>query len=368
MNLPKLAVIILNWNGWDYTVPCVDSCLKTDYPALSILVVDNGSDKPAPAGGAQAERLAEKYAGEARVRVIALPKNLGYAAGNNAGIREALAEPEIWGVVVLNNDTIVAPDFFRDLVREARGEVKFVGEQDGGAKFGREERHGASDMINARVMRMGAPTEIDNLGLKMTLGLLAFNRGGGKSDTHINSQLFCPSGCAVLYTRKLLEKICLDAGAQAEGAGAFYFDPTYFCYAEDVDLGWRALLAGFKPAIAENAVVYHAGSASAGSMSDFSVYHTYRNLIWTAIKCLPRWWWPLWLPMILLSYSALLALYIIRGRAPILLKAYWHGLRAWPRLLPLRRQIQKSATVKPRQLLKYFSLGLYSKNYWKRKN
>ena len=337
MDLPKIAVIILNWNGWDYTIPCVNSCLRANYPALRVIVVDNGSTKPVAdnRAGGQVARLTEQYSADSRVQILPLADNLGYAGGNNQGIKTALSNPDISGIIILNNDATVAPDFFRQLVLTAQSPI-------------------APAMINARVMKMSAPEEIDNLGLEMTLGLLAFNR------LNNHSTLFCPSGCAVFYTRQLLEKIRLPSISETD-----YFDPAYFCYAEDLDLGWRALMAGFTPAIADRALVYHAGSASAGAMSDFSVYHSYRNLIWTAIKCLPRWYWPLWLIPMLLAYGGLLALYIARGRASILLKAYWHGLRAWPRLIPLRHHIQKTTAISTRQLLRYFSYKIYSLQYLK---
>ena len=89
-----------------------------------------------------------------------------------------------------------------------------------------------------------------------------------------------------------------------------YFDPMYFSYAEDLDLGWRARLNGFNAGYATNAIAYHKGSASTKKLSDFAVYHTYRNLLWTQFKNFPFLLFLWQLPWLFAGWTALFFFYL----------------------------------------------------------
>ncbi len=116
----KTAIIILNWNGWDDTRECLESLLKVDYPAYRVIVVDNGSTDGSPG------RIREWISGRDRFEFIETGKNLGYARGNNLGIKRALSDPDVRFVMVLNNDTAVDPAFLTKLVEAAEREKKAV--------------------------------------------------------------------------------------------------------------------------------------------------------------------------------------------------------------------------------------------------
>ncbi|MFH1754966.1 MAG: glycosyltransferase family 2 protein, partial [Candidatus Latescibacterota bacterium] len=108
---PKIAVIVLSWNGKDLTLACLESLLASHYSPLTVYLVDNASTD----GSADAVRAA--YGG--RIRMIENAKNLGFAGGNNIGIRQALDDGADY-VLLLNNDTTVAPDMISHMARAAR--------------------------------------------------------------------------------------------------------------------------------------------------------------------------------------------------------------------------------------------------------
>src|SRR5262245_47338473 len=100
---PSVAVIVLNWNNTDDTVECLESLVQLDYPRYEIVVVDNDS-RPSPR-----QQILEKFPS---VTYLETGLNVGYAVGNNAGIRYALVAGHDY-VFVLNNDTVVEPNVLR---------------------------------------------------------------------------------------------------------------------------------------------------------------------------------------------------------------------------------------------------------------
>lgn len=115
MNPPKVSIIILNWNGLEDTIECLESLRKITYPNYGIIVVDNASS------GSDVEVLRERYGDY--IRIIQNEKNYGFAKGNNVGIRYALDKGADY-VLVLNNDTVVAPSFLDELVSCCQKEQK----------------------------------------------------------------------------------------------------------------------------------------------------------------------------------------------------------------------------------------------------
>ena len=116
MNYPRVAIIILNWNGAEDTLECLGSLKKVTYPDFEVVVVDNGSE------GDDVKTLRQSF--EDYARIIGNDRNYGFAEGNNIGIRYALNAFDPAYVLLLNNDMVVAPDFLSQLVRVAEGEDK----------------------------------------------------------------------------------------------------------------------------------------------------------------------------------------------------------------------------------------------------
>ncbi len=221
---PRVLVIVLNWNGTDDTLACLASIADLDYPTFDTLVIDNGSR--VSAAPAVRERFPE-------TRCIELPMNLGYAGGNNVGLRAAMAEGYAFACV-LNNDAVVAPGFLRAAVAEAAPQVAAVG-----AKVL------CHDDPSRLWMAYGRVTWRQSL-----IGLAGWGEpDDGRYDTPRDVE-WVP-GCSLL----------LSCAALAEIGP---FDEHFFAYHEDVDWCTTARERGWRIRYAPGAVVRHRGNQTLG--------------------------------------------------------------------------------------------------------
>jgi len=243
---PFFSVVILNWNGRHLLEECLDSVLAQTYRDFETIVVDNGSTDGSAGwlkeGGAQGVRLVE------------LPSNLGFAGGNNAGIRGARGR----FVILLNNDTTVDPGWLFALHAAAN-------------------RHPGAGMFTPRILNYYRRDEIDNTGLViypdgLARGRHRLERDDGRFEEEGES--LCPSGCAGVYKKEMLDEIGL-------------LDESFFAYGEDVDLGLRARWAGWTCFYVPAAVVYHKYSATTGAYSPDKVFLVERNRFWILTKNFP---------------------------------------------------------------------------------
>lgn len=243
---PLASIIVLNWNGETLLPDCLDSLIVQTYPRVEILVVDNGSTDGSV-------RLVRHRYGD-KVRVIETGVNLGFAGGNNAGIREAHGEY----ILLINNDAAADAGWVEALVREA-------------------ETDGRIGMCASKVVTWEAPARIDSAGLLVSRDGVGRGRGRGEpaEGRFVNAEdALVPSGCAALYRRAMLDAI-----------GAF--DEAFFMYCEDLDLGLRGRLAGWRCRYVPDAVVRHRYSASAGAFSLQKVFLVERNRMWVMLKSFP---------------------------------------------------------------------------------
>jgi len=210
---PPVTVIILNYNGRELLERCLAAVVSQTYPHYRVLLVDNASHDGSVAF--VRERFTE-------VQILETGSNLGYAGGNNAGV--AAAETDY--VVLLNNDTVVAPGWLAALVRAA-------------------EPHGVA-AVASLVRTAGVPERYYER--NGSINLLGHNVMRVFRDPR---ELFYPGGTALLYKRSLLP----DPP----------FDPLYFAYGEDVFLGLRARFAGHEVVMAREAQVEHVGGATASA-------------------------------------------------------------------------------------------------------
>lgn len=239
---PKVTVVVLNWNGWPDTVPCVASCLRSDYSGLRILIVDNGSNDGS-------ERiLRERFPG---IDVLQTGENLGYAGGNNTGLRCAL-ETGADLVVLLNNDTEVDPGFVSALVEASRLRPD-------------------AGMLCSKILFHDRPDVLWYAGASFHPWIgWGRHRGHGERDVGQFDRLEetdRPTGCALMVTRTCCQKVGL-------------LREEYFCYAEDLEWGLRAVDAGFSLFYVPASRVWHKVSRSSGGPRSVSAvrYHT-RNLL-----------------------------------------------------------------------------------------
>lgn len=244
-NPVRASIIVVNWNGLRHLPECLDSLKAQSFRDFETVVVDNGSTD-----GSLAYLM-----GRPEVGLVPLPENVGFAAGNNAGLAEASGEY----VVTLNNDTKAEPGWLAELVAVA-------------------DRHPEAGMVGCRIMSYHAPDRIDSLGMAICRD--GMSRGGFRGEPFSTlslpavKEILFPSACVALYRRAMLEEIG-------------FFDPDFFAYCEDTDLGLRGRLAGWGALLARDAVVYHKYSMTSGSFSPMKLYLVERNHYYAAVKNLP---------------------------------------------------------------------------------
>ncbi len=246
---PMVSIIILHFHDIKDTLWCLKSCMEMNYDNFQVVVVCNGT--PVSDFEMLTSHLASLRSGEeVPLKIIQNKENLGYAGGMNTGIVESFKKTDVEYVLVLNNDAVLKKNAVAEMVQSARSaEV---------------------DMVAPRLVGLEYPHHIESIGMQLNRGWFPFLRKS--QDEHI----FCPSGGAALYSRNMLEKLYDIDG--------YYFDPDFFCYNEDVDLGWRGRRAGYKVCDAIDAIVYHKWSGSTSIGGAFSVYHSMRNLWWVVLK------------------------------------------------------------------------------------
>lgn len=254
----KVTVVIPNYNGMQYLGACLDSLLSGS--ALpEILVVDNHSQD------GSCELIREKYP---QVRLMALRANTGFCHAVNCGLHSTRTKYAI----LLNNDTRVQEHFVEEMLAAISQSGKIFSAQ-------------------AKMLSMQDENIVDDAGdLYCALGW-AFARGKGKKQEKYSRETEIFSSCAgaAIYRMSVFDAIG-------------WFDERHYCYLEDVDIGYRARIYGYRNVFAPKAVVYHAGSAATGSRyNSFKEVMTAGNSAYLAYKNMPAVQYALNLPLLSLG-------------------------------------------------------------------
>ena len=223
MSLLSVSIIVLNWNGWDDTLNCLNSLEKITFPDYNIILIDNGSTDES------LEKLTFSYMSD-KVTLIKNKENIGFARACNQGIRFAIREFDAGYVLLLNNDTIVYPGLLQEMLMKI------------GANTG---------MVQPLMLKMFNPSIIDSTGLILSKGAIV-NRGEGEVNRgqYKGPQgLIGASGAAGLYRSDMF----MEIGFLDE-----FYDSGY----EDSEFAWRAWKAGWKTEYAPRAIVHHKRSVS----------------------------------------------------------------------------------------------------------
>jgi GT2 family glycosyltransferase len=301
---PLASVVIPNWNGAHHLPVCLDALRGQTHPCVETILVDNGSTD-----GSQA-LVAREYP---EVRLLALDRNLGLTGGNNAGFGSARGEV----LISLNNDTEAEPHFVEVLARSLL-------------------EHPEAGIVASKMLLFDRRDTIHSAGDGYGADGIPFNRGVWQKDAGQLDQsgwIFGGCGGAVAYRRAMLDQVGL-------------FDESFFMYCEDVDLNWRAQLAGWRCWYTPEAVVYHKLSATGGG--PIASFYTGRNTLWVIAKNYPgallrRHWGEIVRAQAGIARDALRAW---RGQAArARLRGQAAGLLSWPKLLGRRRAIQASRRV-----------------------
>lgn len=322
-----ISVVIVNYNGRSMLENCLQSVQSQTYRKNEIIVVDNGSYDDSIVF------IRKRFP---EITIVEMGFNAGFSAANNRGI--GLAKGEF--IFLLNNDTVLDACCLQSFISALQILPPTVG------------------MCSGKVLSFYERRIIDNTGhliypdgLNRGRGRLEYDQGQYDQSTAVAF----PSGCAGLYRRTLLNCIGL-------------LDERFFLYGEDADLGFRALLAGWKCAYVPLAVIYHMYSASSGSYSSQKAFFVERNRIWLMWKNFPLWLIILspYFTMKRLCFN-LISMLSGRGAAGkytkehsasslilIFLTSWYDAVRGLPYILRERRQVQRRRCVSDAEIWSWF--------------
>jgi GT2 family glycosyltransferase len=312
-------VIIVNSNSGRHLGRALEALGRQTLPPAVTYLVDNDSTDGS---------TDEAEARFPSLEVLRLGRNAGFAAANNVAVRRTDCEL----VALLNPDAFPEPDWLERLVGAAAAASEHV-------SFG------------SRLMLAGSDGVLDGEGDSYGVNGFAWRRHHGlpigalPARPAVPEEVFSACAAAALYRR--------DAFLEAGG-----FDERFFCYLEDVDLGFRLQLRGARSLYVPDSVVHHVGSALTGRASDFSVYHAQRNLVWTFAKNMPAPLLWLYLPQHLLLNLAAIVWYSAQGRAGTILRAKRDAVRGLPPVLAQRREVQSRRSASAPALRRRMVRGL----------
>ena len=301
---PLACVIIPNWNGARYLPTCLDSLRRQTYPNFEVIVADNASTD-------ESVVLIERDYPE--VVLVRLPTNQGFAGAVNAGIRRSQGQI----VVLLNNDTEADPNWLAEIVRAFT-------------------EHSNVGLVASKMLLFDRRNVFHTAGDFYRVDGIPGNRGVWQEDRgqfDQQEEVFSACGGTAAYRRAMLDEIGL-------------LDEDFFYSCEDVDLAWRAQLAGCRCLYVPTAVVYHRLSATGGGVT--ASFHDGRNFIYIIAKDYPtsllkKYWPRVVRAQLRIAWDALRAW---RGEAArARLRGQLAGLWGLPKMLRKRRAVQRTRRV-----------------------
>lgn len=285
----KVSVVTPNYNGKDFLHAYFESLNKNSNEIGEVIIVDNGSSD-----GSQEFIRNYREKVDFPIVLIENSQNFGFAEAVNQGISKARYDC----IFSLNNDAIIEKSAILELLNLLNTDGRIFS-------------------VSSKMIQFDNPKLIDDAGDDYTL--LAYTKKRGNNQ-NLNkfievSEIFSSCAGAALYRKDLLEEL-----------GGF--DSEFFAYMEDVDLGYRARINGYKNMFCPNAIVYHIGSATTGSQyNEFKVRLAARNNVWVVYKNLPI---PQKIVNILFLFLGFLIKYLFflkKGFGPIYLEGLKEGLR-----------------------------------------
>ena len=296
---PLVSVCVIAFNSGPTLRTCLDRLGAQTFRDFEAIVIDNASPDPGDAA----------IAGDFPwARLIRNTENLGFTGAGNQGAREARGR---W-YVLLNPDAFAEPDWLEKLLAAAG-------------------RHPQVSSFTSRQMVAEEPGLLDGLGDVMSItgipyrgGYLNPDRGQARE-----GEVFSPCGAAMMIDRALF----LRLGG---------FDEDFFCYGEDVDLGYRLQLAGEPTLLVPDATIHHVGSASTGGRkSEFAVFHGTRNRFWVLFKNTPSSLLPLVVPLHLMALALIYARRENRPHIRLIARAVKAAFAGAPTMFRARKAVQK---------------------------
>ncbi len=309
---PAITILVVNYNSGHWLQKCLDALRIQTLRDFEVRIIDNAST----------DQSGHPSLPDARFSLHHSAENLGFAAANNLLAKDTHSP---W-LALLNPDAFAKPDWLEQLIFEAKA-------------------HPEVAIFGSTQIRASEPAILDGTGDCLSGFGPCWRSGYGHavSNDLPTGEVFSACGAAMMISRPLFESL-----------GGF--EERFFCYMEDVDLCFRARLAGECVWQSDRACVLHAGGASTESgESTFSMFHGYRNAIWMHLRCMP-------LALLAISLPGLICFTLLRMtrmRAPGQVPALWRGLIAGLRpigqLLSQRRVIQAGRRVSTRDVAGWLS-------------
>ena len=296
-----VSVVVPNWNGLDFLADCVESLFAQSFPAR-VIVVDNGSVD------GSADVVCERFPQAVLIRHA---ENKGFAGGVNAGIRKAMADGDRY-VALFNNDAVADPDWLAHLVDEL-------------------DAHPDAGIATSKFVSMD-DDHFDSTGDMYTTWGIPFPRGRDEPIDHRFDdavEVFGGSGGASLYRVAMLAEIGL-------------FDEDFFAYYEDVDLSFRARLAGWRVRYVPAAVAHHHIGGTSSRIKGFTTYHSMKNLPWLLVKNAPGTVFGRILPRFVVAHTIFAIRAVFRGHGREVARGYLAMFSLLPKKTAQRRQIQRA--------------------------
>lgn len=299
--MSKLTVIVVNWNGRQLLPECLASLNNQSIGDVDVMLVDNGSTD------GSADYVRSQFP---KVRILALERNSGFAAGNNRAIEASSSE----FVALLNNDAVADRNWAECLLDPTKD-----------ARVG---------IVASKVVLYGDRQRLDSAGDGMSTVGVGYKRGHlARSDSYPSAEgVFGASGCAMLLRRSMLADIGL-------------LDEDFFLLYEDCDLCFRAQLRGWKCRYAPGAVVYHKLNATIGRLSSVHVFYGQRNVEYVYFKDMPgRLFWR-YLPAHLLNAMLAFLYFSSKGQFRSYFRSKVDFLRNIRPVLQKRKEVQARRTI-----------------------
>jgi GT2 family glycosyltransferase len=301
----RTLFVVLNFNGWQETLRCMNSVFKQTRTDFDVMLIDNGSHDDS------LEHLAE-FENKKQVIFVKQPKNLGFAGGVNVGIRYAIEHGYAY-TALLNNDATLANDWLEILI----------------ASVGRT---GASSATGLLLDSAGKVIESTGDGCSSWGLPYPRQRGQSVSEAYESGFVFGGTAGASVYKTSLFEDIGL-------------FDEAFFAYYEDTDISFRSQLSGHTAYYEKAAVGYHDHGTTSSKMPGFTVYQTFKNLPLFFWKNVP-------LPLLVqtgvrfaICYGAMYVRAVKRGQFGVATRGLLRSLSLLPHALHDRWRIQRQRTV-----------------------
>ena len=283
----KTAIILVNWNGWQDTVECIKSCQKLQGDSFHIIVVDNDSNDQSQ------QILTEHFADSSDVTILQSGANLGFAGGNNFGIRYAQQKYNCDYFWLLNNDTVVEPTTLSTLVdtADSNAQIGIVGSK--------------IYYYNSNKLWFAGGKFLKRTGYTQHIGMLQEDHPRFSQQQDVDFI----SGCSLLISAKAIEKVGL-------------MPEDYFLYFEDSDWNFAVQRCGLRVVYEPNSRVWHKISQSVGQQSKTYYYYMFRNSLYFICK----YHWYL-LPYIFTFRSLEILQLFFKGNSTVArasIKGLWH--------------------------------------------